>query len=167
MCGVLPFGPQIAALLAIRATHHAPITAVETIEEIAIAILDTAPSRISLWCLSIGGMVANEVIARAETLGLVMEMALGPEVLVRQARVLQCRCGFSATLKSVRAARRCSYGLPVQIIWYPIVVGFLIVLRVPRTLFTKKAHPRQVNRLEAHRFLRNSLGGASILVIAQ
>ena len=161
MCDARLFGPQTAALSATRAIHHAPITAGETVEDIAAAILDTAPPRFALCGLSMGGIVAMEVIAhapdrvtrlalldtnflpeipekaalrepqivgartgrlaeimrdemkpnylapgpaRAETLDLVMDMALalGPDVFVRQSRALQRRPDFSTTLKSVR-----------------------------------------------------------------
>ncbi|MEO0653254.1 MAG: alpha/beta fold hydrolase [Pseudomonadota bacterium] len=161
MCDARLFGPQTAALSATRAIHHAPITAGETIEDFAAAILDTAPPRFALCGLSMGGIAAMELLrrapdritrlalmdtnplaetpqaaadrepqivkvragrmadvmrdemkpnylapgpARAETLDLVMEMALalGPDVFVRQSRALQRRPDFSATLKSVR-----------------------------------------------------------------
>lgn len=65
MCDARLFGPQTAALSGARVVHHAPITAGATIEEMAQSVLDTAPPKFALAGLSMGGIVAMEVIACA------------------------------------------------------------------------------------------------------
>ncbi|MEO1152860.1 MAG: alpha/beta fold hydrolase [Pseudomonadota bacterium] len=161
MCDARLFGPQTAALSGSQAVHHAPITGGETIGDLALDVLSDAPPRFALAGLSMGGIVAMEVIARApervtrlalldtnhraetpekaaarapqitavragrlveimrdemkpnylapgparaDTLDLVMEMAvaLGPEVFVRQSHALRTRPDQSAALRGVR-----------------------------------------------------------------
>ncbi|MEL6645753.1 MAG: alpha/beta fold hydrolase [Pseudomonadota bacterium] len=65
MCDARLFGPQTAALSATRAIHHAPITGAESIGQIAQDVLDQAPPVFALAGLSMGGIVAMEVIRRA------------------------------------------------------------------------------------------------------
>ena len=161
MCDARLFGPQTAALSGSHAVHHAPITTRETIGDLARDVLADAPPRVALAGLSMGGIVAMEVIrrapdrvtrlalldtnhraetpekasarapqiaaaqagrmveimrdemkpnylapgpARADTLDLVMEMAvaLGPAVFVRQSHALRTRPDQSATLRGLR-----------------------------------------------------------------
>ena len=161
MCDARLFGPQIAELSSEYSVMVGPVTRGERIEEIASGLLDELPAKFALAGLSMGGIVAMELLrrapdritrlalmdtnplaetpqaaadrepqivkvragrmadvmrdemkpnylapgpARAETLDLVMDMALalGPDVFVRQSRALQRRPDFSATLKSVR-----------------------------------------------------------------
>ena len=65
MCDARLFGPQIAELSADTAVMVAPITQGERIEEIASGLLDLLPRRFALAGLSMGGIVAMEVLRRA------------------------------------------------------------------------------------------------------
>ncbi|MEL7099605.1 MAG: alpha/beta fold hydrolase [Pseudomonadota bacterium] len=65
MCDARLFGPQIAELSAAHAVTVAPVTQGERIEEIASALLDQLPARFALAGLSMGGIVAMELLRRA------------------------------------------------------------------------------------------------------
>lgn len=65
MCDARLFGPQIAELSADTAVMVAPITQGERIEEIASGLLDQLPARFALAGLSMGGIVAMEILRRA------------------------------------------------------------------------------------------------------
>ncbi|MEM6940521.1 MAG: alpha/beta fold hydrolase [Pseudomonadota bacterium] len=65
MCDARLFGPQIAELSAEMAVMVAPITRGERIEEIASGLLDLLPARFALAGLSMGGIVAMEILRRA------------------------------------------------------------------------------------------------------
>lgn len=65
MCDARLFGPQIAELSADTAVMVAPITKGDRIEEIASSLLDVLPPRFALAGLSMGGIVAMEVLRRA------------------------------------------------------------------------------------------------------
>lgn len=65
MCDARLFGPQIAELSADTAVMVAPITQGERVEEIASGLLDQLPKRFALAGLSMGGIVAMEVLRRA------------------------------------------------------------------------------------------------------
>jgi pimeloyl-ACP methyl ester carboxylesterase len=65
MCDARLFGPQIAELSADTAVMVAPITQGERVEEIASGLLDLLPRRFALAGLSMGGIVAMEILRRA------------------------------------------------------------------------------------------------------
>ncbi len=65
MCDARLFAPQIASLSARRAVHVAPISEYESVEDLAAAILIHAPLRFALAGLSMGGIVAMQMIAQA------------------------------------------------------------------------------------------------------
>lgn len=65
MCDARLFGPQIAALSADHSVMVSPITRGERIEEIASGLLDELPPRFALAGLSMGGIVAMELLRRA------------------------------------------------------------------------------------------------------
>ena len=65
MCDGRLFGPQIAALGHRRAIHVAPITEHDSTAALAAALLADAPPRFALAGLSMGGIVAMEVMAQA------------------------------------------------------------------------------------------------------
>lgn len=65
MCDARLFGPQIAELSAEMAVMVGPITQGERIEEIASGLLDQMPARFALAGLSMGGIVAMEILRRA------------------------------------------------------------------------------------------------------
>ncbi|QEE35093.1 alpha/beta fold hydrolase [Octadecabacter sp. SW4] len=65
MCDARIFAPQIFALSTDMAVMAAPITHGERIEEIASHILSLAPSKFALAGLSMGGIVALEILRRA------------------------------------------------------------------------------------------------------
>lgn len=65
MCDARLFAPQVAVLSAHRAVMVAPITGADDVGALADAVLAAAPPRFALAGLSMGGIVAMEVIARA------------------------------------------------------------------------------------------------------
>jgi pimeloyl-ACP methyl ester carboxylesterase len=65
MCDARVFGPQIAEFSKTRATMVVPLTDGERIEEIASNILTVLPAKFALAGLSMGGIVAMEMLRRA------------------------------------------------------------------------------------------------------
>ncbi|MBS4011165.1 MAG: alpha/beta hydrolase, partial [Roseovarius sp.] len=65
MCDARLFAPQITALSPDMAVTVAPITGGDRIEEIASDLLDVLPRRFALAGLSMGGIVAMEILRRA------------------------------------------------------------------------------------------------------
>lgn len=65
MCDARVFGPQIAELSSEFAVTVAPITHGERIEEIASGLLHLLPPKFALAGLSMGGIVAMEILRRA------------------------------------------------------------------------------------------------------
>ncbi|WP_299729902.1 alpha/beta fold hydrolase [uncultured Tateyamaria sp.] len=65
MCDARLFGPQIAELSAEFSIMVSPITRGERVEEIASGLLDELPARFALAGLSMGGIVAMELLRRA------------------------------------------------------------------------------------------------------
>ncbi|WP_254899034.1 alpha/beta fold hydrolase [Thalassococcus arenae] len=65
MCDARLFGPQIADLSRQYPVMAAPITGGDRIEEIASGLLDALPKRFALAGLSMGGIVAMEIVRRA------------------------------------------------------------------------------------------------------
>jgi pimeloyl-ACP methyl ester carboxylesterase len=64
MCDARLWGPQMAAL-GRRAVLHAPLTGQDSIEGLAASVLAVAPPRFALAGLSMGGIVAMEVLRQA------------------------------------------------------------------------------------------------------
>ena len=64
MCDGRLYGPQIAAFGA-RTLHLAPLVGADSVQALAAQILTHAPPRFALAGLSMGGIVAMEVIAQA------------------------------------------------------------------------------------------------------
>ncbi|WP_300518344.1 alpha/beta fold hydrolase [Aliiroseovarius sp.] len=65
MCDGRLFGPQIAAFSGTRAVQVAPLDAHDTVQALAADILAGAPERFALAGLSMGGIVAMEVLRQA------------------------------------------------------------------------------------------------------
>lgn len=65
MCDARLFAPQIAALSCVRSVMVANLARAERIEDMARQVLEEAPPRFALAGLSMGGIVAMEVIRRA------------------------------------------------------------------------------------------------------
>lgn len=65
MCDARLFGPQTAAISGQRAVHIAPITAHDRVEDLAAEVLANAPSAFALAGLSMGGIVAMEIVKQA------------------------------------------------------------------------------------------------------
>ena len=65
MCDGRLFAPQIAAFSGTRAVQIAPISAFDSVEGLAEDILSSAPDRFALAGLSMGGIVAMEVLRQA------------------------------------------------------------------------------------------------------
>ena len=64
MCDARLWGPVMGAFSG-RAVLHAPLTEAETTDGLAQAVLALAPPRFALCGLSMGGIVAMEIVARA------------------------------------------------------------------------------------------------------
>jgi pimeloyl-ACP methyl ester carboxylesterase len=65
MCDAWMFGPQIAALSATYTLHLPTLTGAETMQALAADILTHAPPRFALAGLSMGGIVAMNILAQA------------------------------------------------------------------------------------------------------
>ena len=65
MCDARLFAPQIAALAADREVLVAPISGHDSVQALAAAVLKTAPQTFALAGLSMGGIVAMEMVAQA------------------------------------------------------------------------------------------------------
>ncbi|MBD3678999.1 MAG: alpha/beta fold hydrolase [Rhodobacteraceae bacterium] len=65
MCDARLFGPQIAALGQRRALHLAALTEHATTADLARAVLAAAPPRFALAGLSMGGIIAIEIVHQA------------------------------------------------------------------------------------------------------
>ena len=65
MCDARLFTPQIGALSGTRAILNAPVTDCDTVEALAACVLDIAPPVFALAGLSMGGIVAMEVLHQA------------------------------------------------------------------------------------------------------
>lgn len=65
MCDARLFAPQLAAFSGERACHVAPLSAFDTMAKLAANVLEHAPPRFALAGLSMGGIVAMEVMAQA------------------------------------------------------------------------------------------------------
>lgn len=65
MCDARLYAPQIAAFSGARPVHSAPIGAFDTVEALAVDVLEHAPPRFALAGLSMGGIVAMEVLRQA------------------------------------------------------------------------------------------------------
>ena len=65
MCDARLFAPQINALSRERVVSVAPISQGERVEEIASGLLDALPRKFALAGLSMGGIVAMEILRRA------------------------------------------------------------------------------------------------------
>ena len=67
MCDARLFAPQVTALSREMAVTVAPITMGERVEEMASALLGVLPAKFALAGLSMGGIVAMEILRRAPT----------------------------------------------------------------------------------------------------
>ncbi|MGO4916526.1 alpha/beta fold hydrolase [Pseudogemmobacter sp. W21_MBD1_M6] len=65
MADIRLFMPQIMAFSAERSVHVAPMTLGDTIEQISASVLAAAPAKFALVGLSLGGIVAMDVLRRA------------------------------------------------------------------------------------------------------
>ena len=65
MCDARLFAPQIAAFSADRAVLVPPLTGANTIAGMAYSVLQCAPPQFALAGLSMGGIVAMEIMRRA------------------------------------------------------------------------------------------------------
>ena len=101
MCDARLFGPQINAFSHERAVMVAPMNAHDTVAALAADVLAAAPARFALAGLSMGGIVAMEVIRRAPDrvtrLALLDTNALSeaPEVAARrEPQIAAARAGW-------------------------------------------------------------------------
>lgn len=65
MCDARLFGPQTAYFSGRRVVHHAPISCADRMQALAAEVLAQAPERFALAGLSMGGIVAMEVLRQA------------------------------------------------------------------------------------------------------
>lgn len=105
MCDARLFAPQIAALSGTRPLHLAPITGRDRVEALAGDVLDQAPARFALAGLSMGGIVAMEVVRQApdrvERLALLDTNPKAEQEAVRAAREPQIARVETGRLESV------------------------------------------------------------------
>ena len=106
MCDARLFGPQIDALSARHTIHLAAITGHGSIEALVRDVLAQAPSRFALVGLSMGGIVAMEVVAQAPDrvagLALLDTNPLAETDAVRAGREPQIRKVRAGRLREVR-----------------------------------------------------------------
>lgn len=100
MCDARLYGPQIAALGGDRAIHLAPLVGHDSTRALAAEVLSHAPRRFALAGLSMGGIVAMEMLAQApdriERLALLdtSPLADNPDTQARRAhQIAQVRDG--------------------------------------------------------------------------
>jgi pimeloyl-ACP methyl ester carboxylesterase len=105
MCDAPLFAPQIAALSATRAVQCAPIGGHDTIHALAAEVLAQAPPRFALLGLSMGGIVAMEVLRQApdrvERLALLDTNPRAEAPEVRAAREPQIAAALAGHLERV------------------------------------------------------------------
>ncbi|WP_204842183.1 alpha/beta fold hydrolase [Manganibacter manganicus] len=105
MCDARLFAPQIAAFSGQRAIHVVPISARDTIAALAADILANAPSCFALAGLSMGGIVAMEILrqapARVERIALLDTNPLAESPEVRADREPQIAAVKSGRLRQV------------------------------------------------------------------
>lgn len=104
MCDARLWAPQMAAL-GRRAVLHAPCTEADTMADLAAAILAAAPRRFALAGLSMGGIVAMEVLRQApervERLALLDTNPLAEAAEVQARRAPQIARALSGGLAAV------------------------------------------------------------------
>lgn len=100
MCDARLFAPQIAALSGTRSVMVCALSVQDSIEEMALDVLEQAPDRFALAGLSMGGIVAMEVLRQAsERVARVALMDTNPHaekphvVAAREPHVAQVRAG--------------------------------------------------------------------------
>ena len=105
MCDARLFGPQITALGASREVRVPPIHARETTAALAADVLASAPERFALAGLSMGGIVAMEIMAQApervERLALLDTNPLAEAPEMRARRGPQIAAAEAGRLRSV------------------------------------------------------------------
>lgn len=105
MCDARLYGPQITAIEADRDVLVLPITESDTVEALAESVLRAAPDRFALAGLSMGGIVAMEVIrqapARVERLALMDTNAAPESEAVSKAREPQIARVRAGKLRAV------------------------------------------------------------------
>jgi pimeloyl-ACP methyl ester carboxylesterase len=105
MCDARLWSPQIAALSGRRALHFAPIAGHDSMEALAAHVLANAPLRFALAGLSMGGIVAMEMLrqapARITRLALLDTNPRAEVVAVRQRREPQVAKALAGRLDSV------------------------------------------------------------------
>lgn len=101
MCDARLFAPQVTALSREMAVTVAPITMGERVEEMASALLGVLPAKFALAGLSMGGIVAMEILRRApERVTRVALMDTNP-----LAETPQSAAGYEPLIVGARAGR--------------------------------------------------------------
>lgn len=91
MCDARLFGPQSAYFSGRRVVHHAPISGADSMQDLAAEVLAQAPERFALAGLSMGGIVAMEILRQAP--GRVERIALLDTNPLPEADVVKARRG--------------------------------------------------------------------------
>jgi pimeloyl-ACP methyl ester carboxylesterase len=91
MCDARVFGPQIAALTSVCGLHLPGPLALPSVGAMAEAVLAEAPARFALAGLSMGGVIAMEIVARAPQR--VLRLALMDTNPLAEAAAMQARRG--------------------------------------------------------------------------
>ena len=105
MCDARLFGPQIDVLSAHHPVMCIPINRHDTVEALAAEVLEMAPDRFALAGLSMGGIVAMEIVRQApdrvDRLALMDTNPLGEKESVKSARLPQIAAAQSGDLRRV------------------------------------------------------------------
>ena len=105
MCDARLFAPQIAALSGQRAIMCAPISRRSSVGELAADILADAPPRFALGGLSMGGIVAMEILrqapARVDRIALMDTNPLAENDKVKAARLPQMQSVRDGNLRAI------------------------------------------------------------------
>ncbi|WP_412554070.1 alpha/beta fold hydrolase [Shimia sp. MIT1388] len=105
MCDARLFGPQINALSGLYPIMTAPLSGQKTIEKLATEVLQTAPPKFALAGLSMGGIVAMEMLRQARDrivgLALMDTNPLAESEATKDRRALQIAATLAGDMRRV------------------------------------------------------------------
>lgn len=160
MCDGRLFGPQIAAFSASRAVLLAPINGAATVGELAASVLADAPPRFALAGLSMGGIVAMEIVRQAP--GRVARIALlGTNPLAEAADVRAAREPQIAAVRAGGLVGVIEAVLPRYAGAAPLDPGVAGLVRVMAAALGPEAFVRQSRALQSRPDQRATLAAAT------
>jgi pimeloyl-ACP methyl ester carboxylesterase len=161
MCDARLFVPQIAAFSVERVVHYAPISDHDSVEALAADILKNAPPRFALAGLSMGGIVAMEVVrqaaGRVDRLALLDTNPFAETDAVKAKRVPQIDAVREGKLAEVMAREMIPHyrhggcetpEMDARALDMALDLGAEVFLRQSRALMTR---PDQIGTLRAYR----------------